>query len=71
MRKTLLAAAFVSTSVLPAFAMECSPASKVTARAPVEAKEQQAVTAPATVVTDTMKAEALKTASATEDKKVQ
>jgi hypothetical protein len=74
MRKTVLITAFLTASALPAFAFDagCNPASKVSARAPVEAPEKTAE-AKATPVTEEMKAETLRTASApsTTDKKLQ
>jgi hypothetical protein len=74
MRRGLLALSAMGLALTPAVAMDmgCSPASKVSARAPVEtpAKVEEAK---ATPVTDEQKAEALRTAAAakTDDRKVQ
>jgi hypothetical protein len=74
MRRAFLAVSALGLALSPALAMDlgCSPASKVTARAPVEAPARTEE-AKATPVTDEQKAEALRTAAApkTEDRKVQ
>jgi hypothetical protein len=74
MRRASLAFVALGFALSPALAMDmgCSPASKVTARAPVEtpAKVEEAK---ATPITDEQKAAALRTAAApkSEDKTVQ
>jgi hypothetical protein len=64
----------LSALAFPAFAMDmgCSPAAKVSARAPIEAREQ-AAEIKATPVTGEMKSEAVRTAAApkTDEKAVQ
>jgi hypothetical protein len=74
MRRTTLALVALGFALSPALAMDmgCSPASKVSARAPIDTavKTEEAK---ATPVTGEQKAEALRTAAApkAEDRKVQ
>jgi hypothetical protein len=74
MRRAFFAVSALGLALSPASAMDmgCSPASKVTARAPVEAPAK-VEEARATPVTDEQKAEALRTAAAPkqDDRKVQ